>query len=87
MSSSGKAVTSNGVIEYDGVVVGSVANLTCNEGYTPGENSSIRTCMNNGKWSGMNQTCAFPHCKNNLLIDRMFYFQKSAMGLGTTTRK
>ena len=66
MSSSGTAVISNGVIEYDGVVVGSVANLVCNEGYTPGVNSSNRTCMNDGKWSGMNQTCA--PCKYNLLI-------------------
>ena len=87
MNSSGTAVTSNGVIEYTGVVVGSVANLTCNEGHTPGVNSSSRICMNDGKWSGINQTCESLHCKNNLLIDKIFNFPKSAMGFGTPTRK
>ena len=69
VSSSGTAVTSNGMIVYTGVDVGSVASLTCNERHTPGVNSRVRTCMNDGKWNGITQTCTPLQCKNNLLIN------------------
>ena len=74
MSSSGTADTSNGRVIYNGVVVGSVANLICNDGYIPKEiDSSNRSCMSNGKWSGSTQTCiALSQCKNNLSIEKKF---------------
>ena len=56
-NSSGTATTTNGVIEYTGVVFGSVSHLKCNSGYTAGINSSNRTCMSNGNWSGKPPIC------------------------------
>ena len=67
VSSSGTAVASHGKIVYNGVVNGSVANLICNDGYIPASDSSNRTCMSDGKWSGSVQTC-ISQCKNNVLM-------------------
>ena len=58
VNNSGTAITSNGVITYNGVVVNSTAFLNCNDGFLPETNSSIkRTCLCNGNWSGEVQTC------------------------------
>ena len=64
---SGTAVTSNGIIKYNGVIVGSTAYLQCVSGYTSEVNSSNRTCMRNGNWSGRLQICVFAQetsCEN-----------------------
>ena len=50
----------NGVVNYNGVTPGSTAQLVCNNGYTPGEDSNDRTCMSDGNWSGGTQTCVLP---------------------------
>ncbi len=40
----------NGVVTYSGVVLGSVATLTCDTGYSVA-NEYNRTCMSHGHWS------------------------------------
>ena len=46
----------NGIVRWTGLTTGSLAVYTCNNGYQPiGE--QIRTCMNNGTWSGQETTC------------------------------
>ena len=45
----------NGVLQC--VTLGSTAQLVCNNGYTPGEDSNDRMCMSDGNWSGGTQTC------------------------------
>ena len=58
-NSSGKVTTSlkTGVIMYNGVKVGSTAYLKCDVGYKLEANSTNRTCLSNGKWSGRLQNC------------------------------
>ena len=46
----------NGVVNYNGVTLGSTAQLVCNNGYTHGEDSNDRICMSDGNWSGGSQT-------------------------------
>ena len=47
----------SGVVNYNDVTLGSTAQLVCNNGYTPGEDSGDRVCMSDGNWSGGTQTC------------------------------
>ena len=47
----------NGVVNYNGVTPGSTAQLVCNNGYTPGEDSGDRACLCDGNWSGGTQIC------------------------------
>ena len=57
--------TANGVIEYNGLDVGSTASLRCIDGYSPGGNSSNRTCMSDGNWSGGDQICISTQATSN----------------------
>ena len=57
LNTPGTATTLNGVITYNGIVVGSTSYVTCNDGYIPKDPSSNRTCMINGNWSGRAQIC------------------------------
>ena len=51
----------NGVVNYNSVTPGSTAQLVCNNGYTPGEDSNDRMCMSDGSWSrGTQSTCVLP---------------------------
>ncbi len=56
-NSSGKVTILSGRVEYDGVTPGSIATLMCNREYEPATGSSNRTCMNDGNWSGDQQSC------------------------------
>ena len=61
----------NGVVNYNGVTPGSTAQLVCNNGYTPGEDSNDRMCLSDGNWSEGTQTCVLPiaPCKAILFKD------------------
>ena len=70
VNSFGRATISNGVTVYNGVIVGSTAYLLCDEDFIPSVNSSNRTCMSDGLWSGSLQNCVsttVSACKSNIL--------------------
>ena len=46
----------NGQVEFNDARVGSVANYSCNVGYTL-NGTSTRTCEADGEWSGDPPTC------------------------------
>ncbi len=48
--SAGSVAVPNGVVTYSGVVLGSVATLTCDIGYSVA-NEHNRTCKGDGHWS------------------------------------
>ncbi len=48
--SAGSVAVLNGVVTYSGVVLGSVATLTCDTEYSIA-NEYNRTCMSDGHWS------------------------------------
>ena len=70
VNSYGTVTISNGVIVYNGVGVGSTAYLICNDSYSPGVDSSNRTCTVNGIWSGKHQICVslLGSCKLYIII-------------------
>lgn len=47
----------NGRVSFTGIEFGSVANYTCNEGYTLHHGDAQRTCGPEGGWSGIEPTC------------------------------
>ena len=47
----------NGVIYYNGVVPGSIAYLSCDEGYSSNEDTVNRTCLTNDTWSEIFRRC------------------------------
>ncbi len=49
--SAGSVAVSNGVVTYSGVVLGSVATITCDPGYNNVANEYNRSCMSDGHWS------------------------------------
>ena len=53
----GTVTVMNGVVNYNGVIPGSTAQLVCNNGYTPEEDSGDRTCISDGNWNEGTQTC------------------------------
>ena len=61
LSGPGMVTVMNGVVNYNGIIPGRTAQLVCNNGYTPGEDSNDRTCMSDGSWSGGTQTCVQLH--------------------------
>ena len=46
----------NGTVILNGTVEGSIANYTCNEGFSPDE-PVVRMCGSEGMWSGAEPTC------------------------------
>ena len=56
LNGAGSANVLSGVVNYTGLIPGSVAMLICNPGYRPG--SSInRTCRSDGHWSEERLSC------------------------------
>ena len=53
--SAGSVAVPNGMVTYNGVVLGSVATLTCDIGYSVA-NEYNRTCMSDGHWSKLKGT-------------------------------
>lgn len=47
----------NGRVSLTGIEFGSVANYTCNEGYTLQHGDARRRCGPEGEWSGTEPTC------------------------------
>ena len=62
---SGTIVVSNGIVQYNGVAVGSTAVLICNKGYTSKLDSGNRTCNSDGNWSGSPQICDLAQGKHH----------------------
>ena len=52
----GMIVIGHGIISFNGITPGFTARLTCDRGAAP-SGSIVRTCMDNGTWSGYNQYC------------------------------
>ena len=52
----GMIVIEHGVISFNGLTPGFTVRLTCDKGASP-SGSIVRTCMDNGTWSGYNQYC------------------------------
>ena len=46
----------NGTVILTGTVEGSIANYTCDEGFTP-DGPVVRMCRNNRMWSGVPPIC------------------------------
>ena len=57
LSSAGSLTVNNGVIDYNGVLPGSMAHLVCDEGFTASVETRDRTCLCNSSWSGKIQVC------------------------------
>lgn len=46
-----------GTVELDGTTLGSVASYTCFDGYTQDGGDGLRTCQEDGRWSGEEIRC------------------------------
>ena len=69
LSAAGSVTVNNGVVDYDGVLPGSMAHLVCNEGFTASIETRDRICLCNGSWSGKIQVCGHEelgkYCRSN----------------------
>ena len=66
MNGPGMVTVMNGVVNYNGVIPGSTAQLVCNNGYTP---RGWYSCLCDGNWSRGTQTCVQVPMSEIITID------------------